>query len=367
MAAEGVEAAVRKGSDDSALERKRKADVLDGDAAIENGHANGAPANGHWNGTGSSGELHEANGSGPARTEVEVEEETLHVKQVQKKWQMCSCVHFFAIFKGVIPLQAVAPATAGALEPLLLERAVGDPASSSGLSVVYRDVVVSLLAALKELPAKSTAAIEKWFSVLSKLVTARPQDFPDCYDGVLGAPGTNVLERFDGDGMSFIYGAGWQCRLGLLHSLCDIVAEEAECVREVVKESERLSSASRQEIEARHYRLVPLGRCSKRRFYFCIGGQRIYSGLKRKGSGAMVVECSDVSSMRRMVDALEESQDSKDAALGSKIRSWYLGPLIEAEERKRRKVDRDLAAEAQREESRRRNAERPRRAGASYI
>jgi hypothetical protein len=74
-----------------------------------------------------------------------------------------------------------------------------------------------------------------------------------------------------------------------------------------------------------------------------------------------------VSSMRRLVDVLESSDNVKDAALGTKIRSWYLGPLIEGEERKRRKVDRGLAVEAQREESRRRNADRPRRARASYM
>lgn len=381
------------------VDKKRKANVLDdGGTKTPNsktsGHANGNGTNGGRRDTASPDTVQPAEvtaaaaaatapAPAPANGDADVidvdaanseeeyeelEEESEDVRVVQKKWQMCSCIHFFTIFKDVIPLQVVAPATAGALEPLVLERAVGDPGADAMLSVVYRDVIMSLLAALKELPMKTpAAAIERWFGVLTRVVAGRPQDFPDCFDGVVGEPGSSLLERAEGDGMGFIYSVRWQCRLGLLHSLCDIVSEEAECVREVVKEAERLSSASRQEIEARHYRLVSLGRCSKKRFYYCIGGQRIYSGLRRKGTGTMVVECSDVASMRRMVHALESCDDAKDAALGSKIRKWYLGPLQEHEERKRRKVDRDLAVEVQREESRRRNADRPRRARASYM
>jgi hypothetical protein len=236
--------------------------------------------------------------------------------------------------------------------------------SAASASVIFRDVVCVLLAALKEVPPKQ--AQDRWFAALTRYVASRPQEFPDCYPGTPG-DGDSLLDRFDGDGMSFVFHVSWKCRLGLLQSLCDIAVEEAECVRDVIKEAERLSSATRQEVEARHFRLVPLGRCSQKRFYFCVGGSRIYSGFKRKGAGGVVVECSDVSSMRRLVDVLESSDNVKDAALGTKIRSWYLGPLIEGEERKRRKVDRGLAVEAQREESRRRNADRPRRARASYM
>jgi hypothetical protein len=291
-------------------------------------------------------------------------EECATVKLVQRKWQMATCVHFFSVFAGALPFASVAPASGAALTPLLLERAVGDASASASASVIFRDVVCVLLAALKEVPPKQ--AQDRWFAALTRYVASRPQEFPDCYPGTPG-DGDSLLDRFDGDGMSFVFHVSWKCRLGLLQSLCDIAVEEAECVRDVIKEAERLSSATRQEVEARHFRLVPLGRCSQKRFYFCVGGSRIYSGFKRKGAGGVVVECSDVSSMRRLVDVLESSDNVKDAALGTKIRSWYLGPLIEGEERKRRKVDRGLAVEAQREESRRRNADRPRRARASYM
>jgi hypothetical protein len=370
MAAEGTN--VEANGIDRTGDRKRKADVL---VSLGNGNglgkgsvsANGT-ANGHEHGNG----MAESNGAAgtstaPADNGVVIEpasEESATVKLVQRKWQMCSCVHFFSSFKGVLPLSSIAIATATALSPLLLERAVAEPASDSVLSVVYRDVIASLLVALKEIPAKHAA--ERWYPALTKFVTARPQEFPDCFDGPPNRQ-ENILERFGTEGMSFIFHATWKCRLGLLHGMCDIVAEEAECMREVIKETERLSSATRQEIEARHYRLVPLGRCSQKRFYYCVGGCRIYSGYKRKGAGGVVVECSDVPSMRNLVAALEGSDKPKDAALGAKIRSWYLGPLLESEERKRRKMDRDLAVEAQREESRRRNADRPRRARASYI
>jgi hypothetical protein len=71
--------------------------------------------------------------------------------------------------------------------------------------------------------------------------------------------------------------------------------------------------------------------------------------------------------MAKLVSELEKNKNAKDKALGAKIRSWYLNPLEEAENKRQRKLDRELAMEIQREESRRRNAERPRRAGASYF
>jgi hypothetical protein len=283
------------------------------------------------------------------------------VQLVQRKWQMASCVHFFVTFKDCLPLQAVGPSTAPILTPLVLERAVADPSAHALNSVVYRDCVASLLVALKELVPRN---IDRWFGALCKLVNDRSQDFADCFEGKIQE---NVLERFEGDGMNFVYHTTWQCRLGVLQSLCDIVAEEADCVRDVIKESERLCSAARQEIEARHYRLVPLGRCSEKRFYYCVGGARIYSGYKRKGLGAVCVECSDAESMKRLTAELERDDHPRDVALASKIRSWYLVPLEEANARKRKRLDRELAVEIQREESRRRNADRPRRARASYV
>lgn len=370
MAAEGKTVQANGGGGSS--ERKRKADVLEMHAngtggstasALTNGHANGAAEGGDGNAAAPSAAASVASADGGEGGEP-VPEESQVVQLVQRKWQMCSCVHFFSSFKGILPLSSIAPATAAAINPLLLERAVAEPASDALNSVIFRDIIASLLVALKELPPKH--AVERWYTALTKFVAARPSEFSDCFDGPQNSQ-ENILERFGTEGMSFIFHATWKCRLGLLHAMCDIVAEEADCMRDVIKEAERLSSATRQEIEARHYRLVPLGRCSQKRFYYCVGGCRIYSGYKRKGAGGVVVECSDVPSMRNLVAALEGSEKPKDVALGAKIRSWYLGPLLESEERKRRKIDRDLAVEAQREESRRRNADRPRRARASYM
>lgn len=384
MAAEGtVRTPGASNGVDGSPSRKRKALVLSPTRASEkvhgsgNGNGNGVAhgANGMSGSNGANGAIsnedvatgngHDENVNGDTDTkDPPMEEESPVVKLVQKKWQMASCVHFFATFSGCLPLS---PATENALTPLLLERAVGDPASDSTLSIIYRDVVSALLVALKELKAKDAA--DRWFAVLSRFVANRSQEFPDCLVASTAIMGTydSILDHFDGDGMSFIFHTTWKCRLGLLQSLCDIVSEEADCVRDTIKEAERLCTAARLEIEARHYRLVPLGRCSQKRFYYCVGGCRIYSGFKRKGAGGLCVECSDVMSMTRLVETLQASDKPKDVALGTKIKSWYLHPLEEAEEKKRRKLDRELAMEAQREESRRRNADRPRRARASYI
>lgn len=287
--------------------------------------------------------------------------ESPNVLIVQRKWQMAGCVHFLLSFKQCLPLSSAFPATAAALSPVVLERAVGDPAADSISSVVYRDVITSLLIALKELSSRAT---DRWFSALQKFIVTRAQEFPDCFDE---NEGECLLDRFDGDGMNFIYYASWQCRLGLLQSLCDITAEEADCVRDVLREAERVTTAARQEVEARDYRLHPLGRCSQKRFYYYVGNSRIYSGYKRKGAGGVCVECSDLNSMRDLVDALDASDEPRDCALGAKIRSWYLTPLEQAESKKQKKLDRDLALEVQREESRRRNADRPRRSRAAYV
>lgn len=120
-------------------------------------------------------------------------------------------------------------------------------------------------------------------------------------------------------------------------------------------------------LEERGIRLRPLGRCSRKRSFYNVGKTRIYSGYRRKGSGALVVECSDSESMLKLVEALEAEKHPRDLQLAQDVRQKLLAPLLVIEERKERKLERQRQEELDREENRRRNSHRPRRKKASYA
>ncbi len=115
------------------------------------------------------------------------------------------------------------------------------------------------------------------------------------------------------------------------------------------------------------YRLMPFGRCSKRRFYFRVGKARIYSGFKRKGDGLLEVECSDSQSMSALVDRLEKTGFNKDAALASRIKDVYLPILLQHETQVRKRKNRLREVEALRLDDRHRKMLRPRRRKVVYT
>lgn len=278
--------------------------------------------------------------------------------RVQRKWQMASIAHFFEVFKDTIPLREISPDTAEDLTPALLETAIVEPDLDTAACIALRDIIMCMLLVIGPVTKKNLH--NNWFQSLRIIVDGRPHEFMDCFP-----EGKNLLHSFE-NGMDFLASVQWNVRLGLLLSMCDIAAEESSLIREALKDSESASSATKNEIEARGYRLKPLGRCSQRRFHYKIGKTRIYSGYKRKGSGTVLVECTDSGTMQQFAEALDGSPHPRDKTLSMDIKQKYLQPLLELEERGRRKIERKRLAEIQREESRRRNSSRPRRSKASY-
>lgn len=281
------------------------------------------------------------------------------LERVQRKWQMASVAHFLEVFKDLLPLKEISEDTYEDLTPSLLESAVAEPEVDTRACLVLRDVIMSLLVAIGAATKKNLQT--SWFQSLRVLVGSRRSEFMDCYDGQ-----ENVLARFE-NGMDFLTMVGWNVRLGMLLSLCDVAAETGQTVREAIREAEHTATLQKNELDLKGYRLMPLGRCSKKRVHYKVGKTRIYSGYKRKGTGALLVECSDSESMNKLADALDGSGTLRDDTLASMIRDVHLAPLLELEERSRRKMERKRLAEIQREESRRRNAVRPRRSKASYF
>lgn len=281
------------------------------------------------------------------------------VERVQRKWQMASVVHFVEVFRGVLPLKEVSEETAEELTPSLLERAVAEPELDTNACLMLRNVIQTLLLAIGTATKKSLDT--SWFELLRMFVAGRRADFMDCFEGE-----ENVLGRYE-NGMDFLTNVGWDVRLGLLLSLCDVAAESGHGIREAIRQSETASTLAKSDLDVKGYRLLPIGRCSKKRFHYKVGKTRIYSGYKRKGSGALVVECSNSKSMTELADALDVEGQQKDRALAGKIRDLYLAPLVELEEKSKKREERKRLAEIQREESRRRNAARPRRTKALYL
>lgn len=281
------------------------------------------------------------------------------LQRVQRKWQMASCNHFLDAFREKLPLREISADTFEDLTPEALERAIAEPEESAESCVILRDVLMALLVSLDAVSMKSVHT--SWFHALRVFVNSRPSDFRDCYEG-----GKNVLEEHE-NGMDFLVESNWSVRLGLLLSLCDVASEQSQVIRDAIRESELASTITKSEIDVSGYRLRPLGRCSQRRFHYKVGKTRIYSGYKRKGTGALLVECSDSRTMAQLADSLATSPHQRDQKLATDIRTNFLAPLQELEERLQRKLERKRLAELQREESRRRNSVRPRRRTASYF
>ena len=284
---------------------------------------------------------------------------SIDVKTIQGKWQMASVTHFLEIFRDVLPLKDISTETAEDLTPALLERAIAEPDLDTRACLALRDVIMTLLFA-NGVASKKNLAIS-WFQSLRLFISSRKTEFLDCFQN-----GQNVLNVYE-NGMDFLVGVGWKIRLGMLLSLCDITAQEAQVIREAIRESELATSATKSEIEGREFRLAPMGRCSQKRFHYKVGKTRVYSGYKRKGPGILLVECTDSKSMREYSNALFQSSHERDKKLGTVIKEKHLAPLEEFEEKMRKKMEKKLLSEIQKEESRRRNAGRPRRSKASYM
>lgn len=275
----------------------------------------------------------------------------------QQKWQMASCVHFVDVFRDVLPLRDISEDTAEDLTPILLEQAIVQPEQNVTACLALRDIIMALLVALGASTLKSVS--RTWFQSLSAFVDSYPVMFLDCFDG-----DKSLLRMFD-DGLVFLVSVTWNVRLGLMLALCDIAAEESSAIRQAIRDAEQAkpqiqppleasqvghvgealshvndSRSATTELETRGIRLLPIGRCSRKRTFYMIGKSRIYSGYKRKGSGSLVVECSDSESMEQLATALESSQHPRDVQLAASIRGRFLQPLLKFEEEENRKRER---------------------------
>lgn len=280
-------------------------------------------------------------------------------ERVQRKWQTASVAHFFEVFKDVIPLKEISEDTYEDLTPSLLEGAIAEPEIDARACLALRDLIMALLVTIGAATRKNLD--RSWFQSLRVLVGSNRAAFLDCYD-----LDENLLGRYE-NGMDFLTNVDWNVRLGMMLSLCDVAAETSQSVREAVREVELACTHQKSALEAKGYRLAPIGRCSKRRVHYKVGTTRIYSGYKRKGTGALLAECSDSESMKQLAAALESTETVRDRALASTIKDIHLAPLIELEEKNRKKLERARLAEIRKEESRRRNSVRPRRSKASYF
>lgn len=272
---------------------------------------------------------------------------------------MASIVHFLDAFGAVLPFNMVSEDLQEGLTPAILERAVAEPELDTKATVLLREVIQVLLLAVGG--ASKASVGSSWFESLRVFIWSRKAEFLDCFEGE-----ENLLARYE-NGMDFLTNVGWNVRLGMLLSLCDVAAEESVPIREAIRESELASTCARSDLNIKGYRLASIGRCSQKRAHFIIGKTRIYSGYKRKGSGALVVECSDSETMTQLSHALAGEGKARDFALSEKIRTSYLVPVLQFEEKSRRKNEKKRLAEIQREESRRRNSGRPRRSKATYL
>lgn len=283
------------------------------------------------------------------------------VDRVACKWQMASVAHFFSAFAKVLPLRDI-----GGEEPLdvsarTLELAIAEPDTNTSLGPALRDAFATLLLALRRV--SRPRARTHWYEALCTFSSSRPQDFSDCF----AANGVSLLRGYQ-DGSRFLLEAPWNLRLGAMLSLCDIAAEEADCVRDALRERPASAPSAPDPLDAPPdaYRLQPFGRCNKKRFYYRVGPSRIYSGFKRKGAGSLAVECSDSSSMQALIDRLHATSNNKDKNLADRIRDTYLPAVVEHEAVLRRRKNRLRQIEALRLDDRQRKKLRPRRRRVMY-
>lgn len=244
--------------------------------------------------------------------------------------------------------------------PLLLEKAVANAHENTDACLALRDILSAILVAIGA--ATVTNVSVGWFESLREFVDKNLSSFLDCFQG-----GQNLLKNYD-NGMQFLVSVTWNVRLGLLLGLCDYAAESSPSVREAIDQAAKAESKDKlDEVDNSGMRLVPIGRCSRRRTFYKVGKTRIYSGFKRKGGGTVLVECSDSVGMKALAESLDNSVHARDRHLAADIRDKHLGPLLEVEEREERRMQKKRQRQIEREESRRRNAHRPRRQKAAYL
>ena len=287
----------------------------------------------------------------------ESEEGLTDLQRVQKSWQMASCGHFIETFAHVLPFTEICPDGLDGLDAISLERAVAEPETSPELCLLIRDVLATLFFSLGQVSKKSFAS--HWFEYLRKFIVERQTEFPDCFH-----KNGNCILRDYKDGIDFLVAVGWHVRLGLLLSLCDIVAEESDYIRDALRDKDSKNTEHHSKTEG--YRLAPLGKCSKRRYYYMVGKSRIYSGYKRKGYGILRVECSSHVTMNELIARLNSTGHGRDALLASTIENIHLEPLAKYEEEKQRNVNTARALAIAKEKVRQQNARRHRRLRAGY-
>lgn len=247
------------------------------------------------------------------------------LKRVQRKWQMAAVVHFFSAFGRHLPIANVRAPNLPPLSGPYLERAIVEPDTCPDLCVAARDAIAILMLALRKVSVPR--APTHWFPALQTLSRARRAEFADCFD----EESVSLLRAYP-DGLRFLTDSPWPLRLATMHALVDTCAEEADCVRDALRAGGDAVCFDRAGApELGDARLTPFGRCSKRRFYYRVSVERIYSGFKAKGDGLLEVECSDSDGMRALIERLERTRKPKDRMLASRIRDLYL-PALEAEE-----------------------------------
>ena len=179
---------------------------------------------------------------GDGGEEAEESDETLlslsDLERVQRKWQMASCVHFLCIFGSYLPYSEAGPLTHEHIDTLSIERAIAEPEVDAALALLLRDVYCTLLLAIKVLKKNR---LTYWFSTLKNFILDRSAEFPDLF---ANANGNCTLHYWD-NGLEFIHGSTWNLRLAILLALCDIAAEEAECIRDALREKDRHTNVTK--------------------------------------------------------------------------------------------------------------------------
>jgi len=314
---------------------KRKARELDGDNVTAATNVQVSPT------------MKRQRTSAPRTAVCDLPEAKTDLEAVSRKWQMASVVHFFATFYGVLPVEDVVgeenelDVSAGRLE-----RAVAEPDSDPQLVYLLRDLIAVLLLALKRVTVKR--ARSHWFESLCAVAWARSRDFVD-------TNGSDAMRMYK-NGTLFLVESPWPVRLAVLLTLCDLAAEEADCIRNsIVTESavpnqggnnntntsNGNNSPDREEkkkVDLKTARMEAFGRCTAKRWYFRVGTARIYSGFKRKGNGNLKIEADDSESMRKLIARLESSKMLKDQVLAANMRDNYLPQIVEKEEEEKKKA-----------------------------
>ena len=317
---------------------------------------------------------------------------------------MASTVHFFDTFHEVLQFEVRAPEVNGLVFSEVIEKSIADPVQFK-LVYVFRGFLKGLISAAcgrkvtqdeKDRIRLAKMGVDEgdgvvgvgeggwnWWKELRGICKDEERskgfdEFWGCAESVRKWWGDRreLGEEAQMDWDGWIRHVNWGERLGLIYNLCALVAGENEDLQGDIRKRVKLSEPlHRKEYGMRSMvRLKTIGKCSRKRWYWVVGGSRIYSGYKTTGSGGIAVECANEKEMKELVKKLltrDPSDDRKggimrDRNLGGKIQDFWLRPLEEEGEKRRKILMRNMQAAAAKEEARIRNATRPRRRKAAY-